>query len=195
MEEISVPIQLFGEWFEEAKQRESSLPEAVALATAGANLMPHVRMVLLKDYDAQGFVFYTNLGSNKGVQMRENSQAALCFHWKSLNKQVRVEGRVELVPDEEADAYFSSRPRDSRIGAWASKQSQELGSRFELEKRISQYGLKYAVGKVPRPDFWSGYCLRPQLMEFWEERPFRLHSRAQYTRTIEDSWDVVMLFP
>jgi len=189
------PIQLFSEWFEEAKNKEDSLPEAVALATAGLDLMPHVRMVLLKDFDNDGFVFYTNLHSNKGLQLTENPQAALCFHWKSLDKQVRIEGSIVQVPDEDADAYFASRPRDSRIGAWASKQSSELKSRLELEKRISRYAVKFGIGKIPRPEFWSGYCLRPQRIEFWEQRPFRLHSRALYSRTITDDWGRVTLFP
>lgn len=189
------PIQLFSEWYEEAKQKETSLPDAVALATAGKDLMPHIRMVLLKGFDQNGFVFYTNLGSNKGVQLRENPQAALCFYWKSLDKQIRVEGSIEQVPDEVADAYFASRARDSRIGAWASKQSHELKSRHELEKRVAAYGLKFGIGKVPRPEFWSGYCLRPQCIEFWEQRPFRLHSRTQFTRTADGGWDTVKLFP
>lgn len=193
--EIKDPIQLFGEWFEEARQKEDSLPDAVALATAGEDLMPHVRMVLLKGFSQDGFVFYTNLNSNKGLQLAQNPQAALCFHWKSLDKQVRVEGSIEQVSDEDADAYFASRPRDSRIGAWASQQSRELKSRFELEKRISQYGLKFGVGKVPRPDFWSGYSLRPQRIEFWEQRSFRLHSRIQYTRNTDGGWYTVTLFP
>ena len=189
------PLQLFSNWFEEAKQKEESLPDAVALATAGLDLMPQVRMVLLKGFDQRGFVFYTNLESHKGLQLQENPQAALCFHWKSLDKQVRVEGSIEQVSDDDADAYFASRARDSQIGAWASKQSRELNNRLELEKRVARYALKFGVSKVPRPEFWSGYCLRPQRIEFWEQRPFRLHSRIQFTRTSEGGWDTVKLFP
>lgn len=191
----SDPLQLFSEWFEEAKQNEKSLPDAVALATAGLDLMPHVRMVLLKGFDQNGFVFYTNLESNKGLQLAENPQASLCFHWKSLDKQVRVEGSIEQVSDEDADTYFASRARDSRIGAWASKQSRELESRLELEKRVARYGLKFGIGKVPRPEFWSGYCLRPSRIEFWEQRLFRLHSRTQFTRNDSGGWDTATLFP
>jgi len=193
--ESSDPLQKFSDWFEEAKQNEDSLPESVALATAGLDLMPHVRMVLLKGFDHNGFVFYTNLSSNKGLQLAENPQAALCFHWKSLDKQVRIEGSIVQVPDEEADAYFANRPRDSRIGAWASKQSSELKSRLELEKRVSRYTLKFGIGKIPRPGFWSGYCLKPLRFEFWEQRPFRLHSRIQFTRTTDGDWGIVTLFP
>ena len=193
--EANDPIQLFGEWFEQAQQKEDGLPEAVALATAGRDLVPHVRMVLLKGFGQEGFIFYTNLGSNKGIQLAENPQAALCFHWKALDKQVRIEGSIEQVSDEDADIYFASRPRDSRIGAWASHQSHEMKSRFELEKRISQYGLKFAVGKVPRPDFWPGYCLKRLRIEFCEQRPFRLHLRIQNTRTINGGWETVTLFP
>jgi len=193
--ETTDPIQMFGEWFEEARQNSEKLPEAVSLGTTGKDLMPQVRMVLLKGFDDEGFVFYTNLESNKASQISENAQAALCFYWKSLDKQVRVDGRVVIVSDNEADEYFATRPKDSQIGAWASKQSRELGQRLELERSVARYGLKFAVGKVPRPEFWSGYRVVPQRIEFWEQRPFRLHKRTCFLKTADGDWEMSYLFP
>jgi len=195
MTEHTDPIQLFGKWFEEAREKSEKLPEAVALATTGSDMMPQVRMVLLKGYDEDGFVFYTNLESDKAMQLADNAQAALCFYWKSMDKQVRIDGQVVSVSEQEADEYFSSRPKDSQIGAWASKQSRPLEKRLELERRVARYGMKFAVGEVPRPDFWSGYRVLPSRIEFWEQRPFRLHQRTRFLRTDEGGWTSDSLFP
>jgi pyridoxamine 5'-phosphate oxidase len=188
------PIDLFNAWYEDAEKCEFREPAAVCLSTADATGMPSSRMILFKKADDAGFVFYTNLGSMKAKEIRENPRAALCFYWMPLGKQVRVQGDVELVSDEEADAYFASRDRQSQIGAWASKQSQPLEGYFELERRAAEYGLKFGISKVPRPEFWSGYRIRPFRMEFWLEKPFRLHQRLLYTRT-ETGWDTQWLFP
>lgn len=188
------PIELFRAWLREATQSEPSDSTAVALATADADGKPSVRMVLLKDVDARGFVFYTNLDSRKGRELRANPRAALCFHWKSLGRQVRVEGSIAPVADAEADAYFASRDRSSRIGAWASRQSQPLESRFALEKRVAEFTAKFHVGNVPRPEFWSGFRLAPEAIEFWQERPFRLHDRTVYHRQ-GDAWTTIKLYP
>ncbi|MCC6490772.1 MAG: pyridoxamine 5'-phosphate oxidase [Candidatus Hydrogenedentes bacterium] len=188
------PITLFHEWFEEAKTCGLREPTAVCLSTADATGMPSSRMILYKKADDRGFVFYTNLGSQKVHDLKENPRAALCFYWMPLGKQVRVEGTVEPVSDEEADAYFSSRDRQSQIGAWASKQSKPLEGYFELERRAAEYAIKFGIGKVPRPDFWSGYRIIPSRMEFWLEKPFRLHERLNYTRT-EAGWGARWLFP
>ncbi len=189
------PIERFAKWFEIAKHSEPSLPEAMSLATTGQDMAPQVRMVLLKGFDRNGFVFYTNLNSDKAIQLRQNCHASLGFHWKSLKRQIRIDGPVQQVSDEEADAYFASRPRDSQIGAWASKQSRELKQWLELEKRVARYGLKFGLGKVPRPEFWSGYRLVPARMEFWEQGTFRLHKRTYYTRSDDGAWAVKKLFP
>lgn len=189
------PIDLFGQWLSEAEACKAiAEPTAMTLATADADGAPYARIVLLKQVDAQGFTFYTNLGSPKAAQLRANPQAALCFYWMPLDKQVRVRGRVEPVSDAEADAYFDSRPRDSRIGAWASKQSQPLHGRFELEKRVAKYAARYAIGHVPRPEFWSGFRVVPSSIEFWLKQPYRLHERRLYTRA-GDGWDQVGLYP
>lgn len=188
------PISLFGEWYAEAQSSGLKEPTAVALGTADAEGRPSVRMVLLKGADAQGFVFYTNLESRKGRQLQENPNAALCFHWMPLGRQVRVEGGVTAVTDAEADAYFASRGRDSQIGAWASKQSRPLEGRFELERRVAQFALKFGIGKVPRPDFWSGFRLRPERIEFWQEGFARLHDRLVFHRAGE-GWTTERLFP
>jgi pyridoxamine 5'-phosphate oxidase len=188
------PIALFSEWFAAASAAEPNDPDAMALATAGADGAPDVRMVLLKGVDARGFVFYTNMESSKGGQLAANPRAALCFHWKSVNRQIRVRGRVERVSDEEADAYFATRPKTSRIGAWASQQSRPLESRFALEKAVAAYTAKYALGDIPRPAYWSGYRIVPEAIEFWEQRPFRLHERRLFTRD-GAGWRETRLYP
>ena len=165
------PLARFTEWFDEAKRQEPNDPTAMSLATADANGQPSVRMVLLKGFDAQGFVFYTNFESRKGEQLLANPRAALCFHWKSIRRQVRIEGSVATVSETEADDYYASRPRDSQIGAWASQQSRPLESRFELEKRVAQFTAKHAIGKVPRPPYWSGFRVAPERIEFWHGCP------------------------
>lgn len=190
------PIAQFQEWFADAKAKEMNDPDAMSLATVDSAGLPDVRMVLLKAVDRNGFVFYTNRESAKGVELTANPRAALCFHWKSLRRQVRVRGNVILATPAEADAYFSSRPKDSQIGAWASKQSRPLESRFALEKEVAKYAAKYALSTVPRPDYWVGFRLQPLQIEFWRDRPFRLHERIVYTRdAVDTSWRTARLFP
>jgi pyridoxamine 5'-phosphate oxidase len=190
----SDPIALFLEWLAEAEASEVNDPNAMALATVDASGMPDVRMVLFKGYERGGFVFYTNLESAKGQELKANPKAALVFHWKSLRRQVRVRGTVEPVSDEEADAYFASRPRLARLGAWASKQSEPLESRFALEKEVARVTAKYPVGAVPRPPHWSGFRIVPQEIELWSNGAFRLHDRFRYTRE-GDGWTKTRLFP
>jgi pyridoxamine 5'-phosphate oxidase len=188
------PIVRFAAWLEEAKAAEPNDPEAMAVATVGEDGMPSVRMVLLKAFDARGFVFYTNFESKKGRQALAHRKAALLFHWKTLRRQVRVEGRVEIVSEAEADAYFNSRPRASRIGAWASDQSRPMDGRWTLEKRVAEYALKFGLGEIPRPKHWSGFRVTPALIEFWHDRPFRLHERLVHHR--EDAgWRTERQFP
>ena len=190
------PFALFDDWMQEAKKAEPNDPNAMALATVDADGLPDVRMVLLKGVDARGFVFYTNTMSAKGVELGGDPKAALLFHWKSLRRQVRVRGPVEAVTAEEADAYFASRPRGSQIGAWASDQSRELPDRLALERRVAEFGLKFGIGKVPRPPHWSGYRVLPQAIEFWRDRPFRLHERLAFSReTPDEAWSVARLYP
>jgi pyridoxamine 5'-phosphate oxidase len=190
------PLDLFNEWMKEAESHEINDPNAVALATVDVDGLPDVRMVLLKGADEKGFVFYTNLGSAKGEQLKGNPKAAMCFHWKSLRRQVRVRGSVIPVSEEESDEYFATRPRLSRIGAWASRQSRPLESRFALEKAVAKYTAKFGVGKVPRPDFWSGFCLVPIEIEFWHDRPFRLHDRIVFRRKDDSNpWEKTRLYP
>ena len=190
------PIELFERWMADATGAEINDANAMSLATVDGQGMPNVRMVLLKDADASGFVFYTNLGSAKASELGENASAALCFHWKSLRRQVRVRGHVSRVLDEEADAYFGSRPKNSKIGAWASKQSQKLESRYAFEKRIARIGVKYGVGDVPRPPFWSGFRLAPIEIEFWHDRPYRLHDRIVFRRDkVGSGWEKTRLYP
>lgn len=188
------PWALFRAWMTEAQASEPNDPNAMALATVDADGLPNVRMVLLKSADETGFVFYTNVESAKGRELEAQPKAALLLHWKSLRRQVRARGTVSRVTDEEADAYFRSRPRDSRIGAWASQQSRPLESRFAFEKAIALYGAKYALGEVPRPPYWTGFRLAPVAMEFWQDRPFRLHDRLAFTRD-GDGWTRTRLYP
>ena len=188
------PFSLFGEWLEDAARTEINDPNAVALATVDSDGMPNVRMVLLKGFDAEGFVFYTNFESAKGRELLAARKAAMCFHWKSLRRQVRVRGDVSIVSDEEADAYFASRPRGSRIGAWASSQSRPLESRFGLEKSVAEFTARHLVGEIPRPAHWSGFSIAPATIEFWHDRPFRLHDRTVFTRA-GNNWSKTRLFP
>lgn len=188
------PIRRFLDWFDEAKRREPDLPNAVALATAEPDGVPSVRMVLLKDVDARGFVFYTNLHSRKGRELAANGRAALLFHWKSLHRQVRVEGAAEPVEAAEADAYFATRDRGAQIGAWASEQSRVMEGRLDLEKRVATFAAKFGLGAVPRPPFWSGFRVRPERIEFWSEGRFRLHEREVYSRNGE-AWRIERLYP
>lgn len=190
------PLRQFADWFAEAKKKEPNDAEAMALATVDDSGMPDVRMVLLKSFDASGFVFYTNFESAKGRELLATPKAALCFHWKSLRRQVRLRGPSTVVSDAEADAYFASRPKDSQIGAWASRQSRALKGRFELEKEVARFAAKYALGKVPRPSHWSGFRVLPLQIEFWRDRPFRLHDRLVYTRPDASApWTTERLFP
>lgn len=190
------PLRLFAAWFEEAKRSEPSDASAMTVATLDADGLPNARMVLLKGFDERGFVFYTNLDSAKGRELAQHPKAALVFHWKSLNRQVRLRGPVELVDDAEADAYFSTRPRLAQIGAWASKQSAPLESRLAFEKAIALTMTKYAVGTVPRPPNWSGYRVKPLVMEFWHDRPYRLHDRIEFQRqALNAPWSKTRLYP
>ncbi len=195
------PFALFEAWLEDAAKHEPNDPNAMALATVDPDGLPNVRMVLLKgvdqpDREDRGFVFFTNFESAKGRELLASGKAALCFHWKSLRRQVRVRGLVSPVAPEEADAYFATRPRGSRIGAWASAQSRPLESRFALEKAVALYTAKYAVGDIPRPPYWSGFRVVPVEMEFWHDRPFRLHDRVQFRRSGPAApWVKARLYP
>lgn len=190
------PFALFAEWLAEAQASEPNDPTAMSLATVDGDGMPNVRMVLLKGFDQRGFVFYTNFESAKGTELLRHPRAALCFHWKSLRRQIRVRGHVETVSAAEADAYFASRPRDSRIGAWASKQSRPLESRFALEKAVAKFAARYGLGEVPRPSWWSGFRVLPISIEFWHDRPFRLHERIRFSREgSEAPWTRTRLYP
>ncbi|MBP2447088.1 pyridoxamine 5'-phosphate oxidase [Rhizobium leguminosarum] len=194
--ESGEPFKLFAEWLGEAEASEPNDPNAVALATVDEDGLPNVRMVLLKGFDEDGFVFYTNFESQKGLEILGQKKAAMCFHWKSLRRQVRLRGPVEIVTDVEADAYFKTRARGSRIGAWASKQSRPLESRFALEKAVAEYTARYAIGEIPRPAHWSGFRIRPTSIEFWKDQKFRLHDRVEFRRpSPEGAWDKVRMYP
>jgi pyridoxamine 5'-phosphate oxidase len=196
IQEKSDPLALFGDWYAEAAKTEPNDPNAVALATVGPDGTPSARMVLLKDYDPAGFVFYTNYESRKGQHLQAHTKAALLFHWKSLRRQVRLEGPVSPTTPEEADAYFATRARGSQIGAWASEQSRPLESRFALEKRVAEYTAKHLVGTVSRPAHWSGFRLQPLLIEFWQDGAFRLHDRLEYRRgSPAEPWTTRTLYP
>lgn len=194
--EASEPFALFERWFSDATASEPNDPNAMALATVDPDGLPNVRMVLMKGWDEAGFVFYTNTESAKGRELLSGKKAALVLHWKSLKRQVRVRGPVEIVTDAEADEYFHSRPRDSRIGAWASQQSRPLESRFALEKAVAINAAKYAIGDVPRPPHWTGFRIRPVEIEFWHDKPFRLHDRIVFRRPApEGGWTKARLYP
>lgn len=190
------PFRLFSEWMRDAEAKEPNDPNAMAVASVDETGLPDVRMVLLKGFDEAGFVFYTNFESKKGIELLASKKAALLFHWKTLRRQIRIRGPVEVVSAAEADAYFASRPRASRIGAWASKQSRPLESRFALEKAVAEYGLRHAIGEVPRPPHWSGFRVVPSAIEFWHDRPFRLHDRIEFTRSAPGApWEKTRLYP
>ncbi len=195
------PFALFEQWYADASAAELNDPNALALATVDADGMPNVRMVLLKGLDAvgaaaRGFVFYTNFEGTKGRELLAQPKAAMAFHWKSLERQVRIRGPVTVVSEAEADAYFASRPRDSRIGAWASQQSRPLQSRAALEAEVAKFSARFATGDIPRPPYWSGFRVVPDEIEFWSSRPFRLHDRAVFKRSLATGpWSVTRLFP
>lgn len=190
------PFALFGEWLDAAQQSEPNDPIAMALATVGLDGLPNVRMVLMKGYDERGFVFYTNVESTKGRELAAHMKVAALFHWKSLRKQVRIRGPVEPVTDAEADAYFASRPRVSRIGSWASQQSRPLPSRAFFEAEVERYDRLYPGDDIPRPPQWKGFRIRPLSIEFWSDRPFRLHDRLVFSRAAPGhDWDKTRLYP
>lgn len=188
------PLDLFNDWFQEAARLEINDPNAMSLATVDETGRPSLRMVLLKGIEDGQFVFYTNRESRKGIDIAVNPHVALCFYWKSTHKQVRIEGIATSVSDEEADIYFASRPVGAQMGAWASKQSRPLESRDALEKNLAHYALKFGNNPVPRPPYWSGFRVMPQSIEFWEEKPFRLHHRLLYQKN-NDQWEKSYLYP
>jgi pyridoxamine 5'-phosphate oxidase len=192
--EVSDPLELFSRWMEDAKLSELNDPNAMSLATATPEGQPSVRIVLLKRYDANGFAFYTNGESRKGDELRANPRAALCLHWKSRQRQVRIEGSIRELPPEDVDLYFKRRHRMSQIGAWASQQSRPLSSREELEARTAEFEEKFP-GEVPRPPYWTGFSVRPERIEFWQERDFRLHDRIVFTRDPQAEWTRKRLYP
>ncbi len=188
------PIKKFSFWFEEAKKSEPELPEAMSVSTVSTDGQPSSRMVLMKSYDQEGFVFFTNLDSRKGNEIHSMPKAALLFYWKSLKRQVRIEGQIFPVSDDEADAYFASRPRGSQIGAWASAQSKPMSDESDLEKSVAEYTRTFVDSTIKRPPFWSGLRLKPQELEFWQDRCFRLHLREVY-RLEENKWKKTLLYP
>jgi pyridoxamine 5'-phosphate oxidase len=194
--EAEEPFRLFAAWYAEAVRGEPSDPDAMALSTVDAGGLPNCRMVLMKGCDERGFVFYTNLESQKGQELSAAPRAAAVFHWKSLKRQVRIRGIVETVSDAEADAYFATRPRLAQIGAWASRQSRPLESRLAFEKAVALQAAKYAIGAVPRPSNWSGYRIVPLVIEFWHDRPYRLHDRIEFRRSApQGAWTKTRLYP
>ena len=194
--DLKSPIELFKIWMDEAKASEPNDPNALALATAGKNAVPSVRMVLLKDFNKEGFIFYTNLESQKGNELNENPNASMCFHWKSLLRQVRINGKLSKVSDRVADEYYNSRSYDSKIGAWASKQSTILNDRSDLISSIKKYKNKYNErNKVPRPKHWSGWNLAPLNIEFWLDGDNRIHERLKYTKSENETWNKSLLSP
>ncbi len=194
--DFEAPFGLLNEWLAEAEKSEPNDPSAVALATVDEAHCPSVRMVLMKACNPQGLVFYTNLGSRKAQDLKANPNAAMLFHWKTLRKQIRIEGKVVPTGGDEADKYFASRARTSRIGAWASKQSQPMEGRFEFEAAIAKYTAKFGAGDIPRPEFWSGFRLVPRYFEFWNDRRFRLHERITYSLDAEkNQWDLTEIYP
>lgn len=194
--EASEPFALFENWLEEARASEPNDPNGMALSTVDADGLPNVRMVLLNGRSPDGFVFYTNTQSQKGEELDGQPKAAALFHWKSLRRQIRIRGPVSRVSDAEADAYFQSRPRDSRIGAWASQQSRPLESRFALEKAVASYALKFGVGEIPRPPHWTGFRIAPVYIEFWRDGAFRLHDRIVFRRAAPgEAWTKARLYP
>ncbi len=194
--DLNNPIDLFGYWFNEAKKTEINDPNALSLATVGKNGIPSVRMVLLKDFNSDGFVFYTNLNSRKSEEIKSNANASMCFHWKSLLRQVRITGKISKVPDADADNYYSSRSYGSRIGAWASNQSSILKSRDELLKSVEEFKKKYPnENNVPRPKYWSGWNLAPNEIEFWLDGKNRMHERLRYTKKNNNDWEKNLLNP
>lgn len=189
------PFEIFDQWFELAKQSEPDDPNAMCLATATPDGKPSARMVLLKDHDERGFVFYTNLESRKGSELADNPHASVCFHWKSLHRQIRIEGKIEQVSDAQADDYYNSRHRGSRIGAWASKQSRPLDSRDTLKQRVEDFDKKFeGQENIPRPAHWSGFRLKPSRIEFWDDGTYRLHDRFIFEK-IEASWTCQRYYP
>ena len=190
------PMDQFAEWLRLAEQSEPNDPTAMALATVDPSGLPNVRMVLMRRFDDRGIVFFTNFESRKGTEILSSGKAAACFHWKSLRRSVRFRGPVERVTDAEADEYFNSRPRGSRIGAWASKQSRPLESRFALEKEVAKFAAKFGMGEVPRPSYWSGFRILALSIEFWSDGQFRLHDRLCYDRrALDQPWSEVRLYP
>ncbi len=194
--DLENPIELFKEWFNEAKKTEINDPNVFTLATADKNGIPSARMILLKDYSQNGFIFYTNLNSKKSSDLKENPNASLCFHWKSLLRQIRITGKVSKVSDKESDAYYKTRSYDSRVGAWASKQSSVLKNREDLHKLIEDFKKKYPnENGIPRPDHWSGWSLNPNSIEFWLDGENRIHQRLKYIKNDNNKWEKILLNP